>query len=81
MNCTNCGRMMALVDVIEGKDGSQACAFECYHCKSVQSYIYPRPQYEAGFDGLGICPNCGDVETHGGHLCVSCQRQWQIDQL
>lgn len=30
-------------------------------------------------DGLGICPNCGDVEVHGGGLCSGCRQQKTID--
>jgi hypothetical protein len=35
--------------------------------------------FDADFDGLGICPVCGDVETPGGRLCRSCDEQRQID--
>jgi hypothetical protein len=31
-------------------------------------------------DGLSLCPNCGDVEIHGGGLCHGCKQQKMIDK-
>lgn len=79
MKCTECGRGMELAVVQGLPDGGQRLVFTCWGCQNKQVHTADAPIIEPGFDGLGICPHCEDVETLGGHLCPGCTRQYEYN--
>ena len=79
MECPNCNRGMELNIVAPNPDGSQVMTFVCWGCETKKVHSVQAPTIDPGFDGLGICPHCEDVETLGGTLCGGCWRQYQMD--
>lgn len=80
MDCPICG---ATLELIEDVDGTRN---DCRNCGYSDDPDDGRPIHGRiwvthgvtdmfGFDGLGLCPNCHDIETRGGKLCLNCRNE------
>lgn len=77
MKCRKCGHGMVVTGIEPLDDGGEMISFKCGRCTNEQWIDTHTPDRTGGFDGLGLCPNCLDVETPGGKLCAGCRREFQ----
>lgn len=61
-------------DWYEDISNEEAADEYAYH-RALDAEAMDRAYRSDGFDGLGICPNCHDVETPGGKLCLRCRNE------